>query len=290
MLEASAGTPSSIWTSLGASPASETKTRRFFREAASTGDGVKRYRIASITADGIVVPTGPEMRDEELRQCVVQQDFVQGRLDIVLARWRAEPWIPVGSIEVAVVAEALAVDGDEGATVYINRLGQTRPIDAATLLAHLRWRQGRFAEAADLFEKAFVAYRSDPWPLITLMNRTFVIVADIAGRDKALAARLDDALSQPFSLSLFDEERQQTRFKVATYLDQSKIEDALVGLEPNVPWRRALLERRVKVYEATGNRRAALARRELALFLKHEATGQAYSLESTGEGSIANEP
>jgi hypothetical protein len=123
-----------------------------------------------------------------------------------------------------------------------------------------------------------------------LMNRTFVIVADIAGRDKALAARLDDALSQPFSLSLFDEERQQTRFKVATYLDQTKIEDALVGLEPNVPWRRALLERRVKVYEATGNRRAALARRELALFLKHEATGQAYSLESTGEGSIANEP
>jgi spermidine synthase len=251
---------------------------------------VKRSRIASITADGIVVPTGPEMRDEELRQCVVQQDFVQGRLDIVLARWRAEPWIPMGPIEVAVVAEALAVDGDEGATVYINRLGQTRPIDAATLLAHLRWRQGRFAEAADLFEKAFVAYRSDPWPLITLMNRTFVIVADIAGRDKALAARLEGALSQPFSLLLFDEERQQTRFKVAGYLDQSKLEDAIVALEPNVPWRRALLERRAKLYEATGNRRAALARRELALFLKHDATGQAFSLESAGEGSTTNEP
>jgi spermidine synthase/MFS family permease len=253
-------------------------------------DAVKRSRIASITSDGIVAPTDPDMRGEELRQCAVQQDFMQGRLDIVLARWRAEPWIPVGSIEVAVVAEALAVDGDEGATVYINRLGETRPIDAATLLAHLRWRQGRFAEAADLFEKAFVAYRSNPWPLITLMNRTFLIAADIAGRDKALAARLEDALSQPFSLLLFDEERQETRFKVATYLDRSKLEDALLGLEPNVPWRRALLERRAKLYEATGNRRAALARRELALFLKRDATGQAFSLESTGEGSTTNEP
>src|SRR5712691_144833 len=129
----------------------------------------------------------------------------------------------------------------------------------------------------------------DPCPMISIMNRTFLLVADIAGRDKALAARLEQSLSQPFCLALFDDEREQTRFKVATYLDQSKLEDALVALEPNVPWRRALLERRAKLYQSTGNRRATLARRELQLFLKHEPTGQAFSLESTAEGPEANE-
>ncbi|HEY6930201.1 MAG TPA: fused MFS/spermidine synthase [Thermoanaerobaculia bacterium] len=253
-------------------------------------DGVRRARIASITADGIVVPPSPEMRGEELRQSIVQQDYLQGRLDLVLPRWRAEPWIPVGPVEVSVVAEALAVDGDEGASIYIARLAATRPVDAATLLAHLRWRQGRFAEAADLLEKAYVRYRTDAWPSITLMNRTFILAADIAGKDKALANRLEKALSQPFAVSMFEEERQQTRFKVATYLDSSRLEDAIADLEPNVPWKRAFLERRVKLYDSTGNRRAASARQDLARFLRHDATGQAFSLESSGEAASAIEP
>jgi spermidine synthase len=252
-------------------------------------DAVKRWRVSSITGDDLVLRTSPEMKGEELRQCMVQQDFLEGRLDVVLARWRAQPWQPVGAVELAVVAEALAVEGDESATVYINQLRETRPIEAAALLAHLRWRQGRFAEATDLFEKAFGRYRTDPWPMFSVMNRTFIVVADIAARDKALAARLERALSQPFCLTLFDDEREQTRFKVATYLDQSRLEDALLPLEPNVPWKRGLLERRVKLYESTRNRRAALARRELQLFLKHDATGQAFSLESTAEGPVATE-
>jgi spermidine synthase len=253
-------------------------------------DNVRRSRIASITADGTVVPTSPEMRGEELRQCVVQQDYLQGRLDLVLSRWRVEPWIPVGPVEVSVVAEALAVDGDEGASSYIARLAATRPVDAATLLAHLRWRQGRFAEAADLLEKAYVRYRTDAWPSITLMNRTFILAADLASKDKTLASRLDKALSQPFAVSMFEEERQQTRFKVATYLDSSRLEDAIADLEPNVPWRRPFLERRVKLYESTGNRRAANARKDLARFMKHDATGQAFSIESPGEAASAVEP
>ena len=41
-------------------------------------------------------------------------------------------------------------------------------------------------------------------------------------------------------------------------------------MEPNVPWRRPILERRAQAYAATGNSLAPLARRELAKFMEKE--------------------
>ena len=144
-------------------------------------------------------------------------------------------------------------------------------MEAAVLLGELRWRQGRLEEATGQFERAFALYRENPWPLLSVMERSFAIVADIAGRDRALAARLERALASPFVLLILNEERLQTRYKVATYLDLPVLEEAILALEPNVPWRKALLERRVRVYESTGNPRAPLARRELERFLRNES-------------------
>ena len=50
----------------------------------------------------------------------------------------------------------------------------------------------------------------------------------------------------------------------------SALEDAIGALEPHVPWRKALLERRARLYESAGSPRAPLARRELELFVKNE--------------------
>jgi spermidine synthase len=235
---------------------------------------VQRLRVSTITADGVVPTPRSELAGEELRQTLVQKSFLEGHPDLVLERWRAAPWEPVGSVELAVVSQALADAGDESATVYIDRLRETRPIEAQAFLGQLRWRQKRLAEAADLYDKAFSAYRENPWPLLPVMNKTFLVVADIAGRERALAARLDKALASPFAVWLLNEERLQTRYKLATYLDQSKLEEAITALEPHVPWRRGFLDRRAKIYEATRNPRAAVARSELAEFLKHD-TGKA---------------
>ena len=40
---------------------------------------------------------------------------------------------------------------------------------------------------------------------------------------------MNAALAQPFSVLLLNEERLQTRYKVATYLDESKLEDAIAA-------------------------------------------------------------
>ena len=241
-----------------------------FRRGAVDRDLVRRLAVSTTTADGVVFESAGGS-GEELHQSVVQKSFLEGRPDLVLAEWRRQPWEPVGSVELAVVAQALADAGDEAAVTYIERLSETRPVDGTVLLAQLRWRQGRLAEATELFEKAFTRYREDPWPFLSVMNKTFLTVADIAGRDPALADRLEKALAQPFTVLLLNEERLQTRYKVATYLDRLRLEDAIVALEPHMPWRKGLLERRAKVYESTRNPRADLARREAALYLKLDA-------------------
>jgi len=232
---------------------------------------VRRLRISTITANGVVGQARSGMTPEELLQSETQKDFLEGHLEKVLDLWRERPWEPVGSVELAVVSQALADAGDEAAVRYIGRLGGEQPVEAGILLGQLRWRQGRFAEATDLFEKAYARYREDPWPLLSVMNRSFTIAADLAGRDRRYAERLDSALAQPFAVLLLNEERLQTRYKVATYLDQSKLEDAVAALEPHMPWRKGLLSRRARLYESTRNPRAALARRELDEFLKHES-------------------
>ena len=268
---ASGENPCSIWTPRASWPGSGARTGRRSRGAAWTGSGSSACGSRRLTAQGVTPRIGPDVKGEELRQSLAQKNFLEFHPDAVLAGWREAPWEPLGSVELAVVSDALADGGDESAAVYIERLRETRPVEAAILLAQLRWRQGRFAEATDLFEKAFALYREDPWPLFSVMNRSFTTIADIAGRDRALAARLEKALAQPFALLILNEERLQTRYKVATYLDSSVLEEAIIALEPHVPWRKALLERRARLYESAGNPRAPLARREFDLFLKNES-------------------
>ena len=52
--------------------------------------------------------------------------------------------------------------------------------------------------------------------------------------------------------------------------DATRYARAVEEMEPNVPWRRPILERRARAYEATGNPRAGLAGRELDRFMGKE--------------------
>ena len=56
------------------------------------------------------------------------------------------------------------------------------------------------------------------------------------------------------------------RLYVGHYLGTARAAEALEPLEPHFPWRRDLLEDRVKIYEEIKNPRAPLARKELELF------------------------
>ena len=231
---------------------------------------VNRCRVAAATSQGRPPTATAGMTVEELRQALAQKSFVEGRPEAVLTNWRAGPWEPRGSIEEIVLAEALAQGGEELAVDYIERVRQRRGVEADVLLARLRWRQGRLEEAVQALERAFQAYREDPWPLAVLVRNSFSVVLDIASRDAALAGRLEESLAHPFSLFLLDEERHLIRLEVASRLDASRYARAVEEMEPDVPWRRPILERRAQAYTATGNSRAPVARREFAKFMEKE--------------------
>jgi hypothetical protein len=104
-----------------------------------------------------------------------------------------------------------------------------------------------------------------------VVKNAFPIVLDLASKDAGLAARLDDALAQPFAVAVLDDERRLVRLEVAGYLDLPRYVAALAELEPNVPWRGSVLERRARAYDATGNPLARAAHRDLAEYLETES-------------------
>jgi spermidine synthase len=231
---------------------------------------VDRWRVTAATSDGAMPAAVPGLATEALRQVLAQKSFLEGEPEVVLANWRDRPWEVVGSVEEFVLAEALAQGGEERAAALIERLRGFHPVEAELLIGRLRWRQGRLEEAVGAFERAFVAYRRDPWPLLQAVRNAFPIVADIASKDTRLAVRLWDVLAQPFAAALLEDERRLVRLEVASRADAARYAEAVQEMEPNVPWRRRVLELRARAYEATGNTRAALARRELEEFIEKE--------------------
>jgi spermidine synthase len=232
---------------------------------------VNRWRATSATAAGTTPSVRPGLSVEELRSTLAQRSFQEGRPEAVLANWRAQPWEPQGSVEEVVLAEALAQGAEEAATLLATRLEGPHFVEAEIVRARLRWRQGRAPEAVEHLERAFARCRQDPWALPAVIKNAFPIVLDVASRDAGLAARLDGALAQPFAVAVLDDERRLVRLEVAGYLDLPRYAAALSELEPNVPWRGSVLERRARAYDATGSPLARAAHRDLAEYLETES-------------------
>jgi hypothetical protein len=232
---------------------------------------VNRWRATSATAAGSTPSVRPGLSVEDLRSILAQRSFQEGRPEAVLTNWRAQPWEPQGSVEEVVLAEALAQGAEEASTLLAARLSGPHFVEAEIVLARLRWRQGRAPEAVDHLERAFARCREDPWAMPAVIKNAFPIVLDLGSKDPAMAARLDAALAQPFAVAVLDDERRLVRLEVAGYLDLPRYAAALAELEPNVPWRGSVLERRARAYDAAGNPLARAARADLAEFLESES-------------------
>jgi hypothetical protein len=96
--------------------------------------------------------------------------WLAGDFKGALVHFQKQPEPPADSMEQAVVAESLADAGDETARPLAEALRKVSAIEADVILARLALRQNKPAEATELLERAFVAYRKDPWPLPLLMT------------------------------------------------------------------------------------------------------------------------
>src|SRR5262249_52335332 len=130
--------------------------------------------------------------------------------------------------------------------------------------------QGSLPEAVQELDATFQRYRQDPWPLPFVMKRSLAVAADIAHREPGLAPRLYDALLQPFSLRLLEDERPARPLEGSWTSGAEKYPEALAPTEPNVPWERQLLSRRAQAYEQIRHPLAPRARQELEQFQARE--------------------
>jgi len=236
-------------------------------------DRVDDGRITFRTSEAESGPPPPNLRPAQRARAAAQAQYLAGQWASVVEIWQAQGREPTDPTELAVVAEAMAEQGDEGALRYAEALRELEPAEADAIAARLLARQGKLGDAMSALEAAFARHRTDPWPMPVIMRHAVELAADLATRDAALAARAYAALRQPFAGDLQQEMRTDAMLVAAGQLPlETACVEALSGLEPHVPWRLSVLSWRSRCYEAHKPIWAARAARDVDQYLRGEAT------------------
>jgi spermidine synthase/MFS family permease len=241
--------------------------------------------VVSLFATSRIAPTvEPQLPLDERPRARAKTDWILERYSQVANFYRHNS-IPNPEIfELRIAAESLAREGDAAALPFIEAHRAQSPIEADALLGRLRATQGRVAEASAALERAFIAYRTNPWPDRKLMEDSLTLAVQLAQADSSGMAgnRYFEILGEPFVLSLQDEARRMARFRIARVLEGQYFGEltrqTVVDYEPNVPWTGEFLYARYQSYEATGDPRTAQARRDALAFAEN-------SLRSFGFGT-----
>src|SRR6185436_2179159 len=98
-------------------------------------------------------------------------------------------------------------------------------------------KQGKRDLAAWLLEHAFAAYQRDPWPSTMVMHRALDLAVSLAENDPPFAARMHEALREPFSVRVLDSTRLLTALYAACQTnDHARCAEAWRPIEPWTPW------------------------------------------------------
>ncbi|HEX7136808.1 MAG TPA: hypothetical protein VF219_03140 [Vicinamibacterales bacterium] len=237
---------------------------------------IERRRMSLGLPDNSLIDVSNSLPFNLRLRGAAQNAYVHAEYERSWELWQAVRNVETPLEEIA-VAEALANRGDEKAWPYIESLHRVAPIEAAAILARLRWRQGRASEAVDALTYAFGEYRANPWPLPTAIRRALTIVVEMADAPSArpFLPRLVDALSEPFAIHLFDDYRRSAQLLLADRLSGesgcSSVEMSLItAYEPNVPWQRDFLRKRAICYRQYRDARAECAEKEWRTFEANE--------------------
>lgn len=207
-------------------------------------------------------------------------DYQNGDFAAAVSAWRSQPRAAQSPVELALLAEGLAAQGDDAGLPWLEALRALAPAEADAILGRLRLQQGRLDEAEQALAAALLRHRSDPWPRPEVLLRALNDARDLAFREPRRAAALFELLASPFAAFAIDEERRVAAFEIATGVGMvPQCAQASAAFEPWVIWRREFLERRLACYEAAGDPRLPRARADLTAF--RSAEPEPLSLPST---------
>jgi hypothetical protein len=113
----------------------------------------------------------------------------------------------------------------------------------------------------------FLGYRSDPWPIQRIFIQALRAAREIASDDPDNGRRLFDAIREPFTLDLLDDERRSALVALAFAVDLERLcVEAFRQFEPYPSWNETFLAQRVECYRKTGSPLLAAAERDLGDF------------------------
>jgi hypothetical protein len=168
-------------------------------------------------------------------------------------------------------ADLEADAGSDAALPLIEQLRGYQPAEADIILATLRLRQSRFEESTAALEAAYVRLRDDPWPIAVYKRRALSLATLVTDRHPAAAARLFEALRQPFAVQALTDLRLLTMTELSQRSDFAGTCRVPIGaLEPHVPWTGTFLIARRDCYQATSDPRLATATREVLDYFVRE--------------------
>jgi spermidine synthase len=198
-------------------------------------------------------------------------NFLAGRLPEVVRAWAAVGREPESPTEIAIIAEALADMADEKAAEYIERLSATSPTEASAILGRLRFRQGKYVEAAQILDESFRSYQTDPWAWPILMTHALETANHLMARDATAQKLLRTSLDKPFAVMMLEESRREILLKLAVGKDpDASCAQALATYEPYTLWQQPLLTWRARCYEMLHHADAARAAQERDEFDRNE--------------------
>jgi hypothetical protein len=202
--------------------------------------------------------------------------YLAGDLNNALSYWRAQTQEPQTLPELMMLAECLAAQANNNALPYIDKLGESLPLDAEAIRAEFFWADRRGTEATESFGRFFQGLRGNPWPGHDLIKRSLARARTIGGADPSKEASrfLYQEMRIPFCAFNNESDRLAALLATGIYIDGSTPGDytlhALEAFEPYVLWERKFLQIRDACYGATKNARAEQARRDLNEFMRHE--------------------
>lgn len=198
---------------------------------------VAEDRAAQVAGDG-ADPAVPEhlTPEAEVRvQALI--NYAAGNIDGATTKWAFQEQAPVGPVETTLVAEGLAWKGDDAVLPLLERHARDFPIEADVIRARYEYVKGRRAEAISLLERAFLAYRTDPWPSTILMGRALDLAREIGQSAPKDAERLFRAVELPFSVLVLESSRRTLRVDLAEVLpEENACIAAFAAMEPHPPW------------------------------------------------------
>ncbi len=196
----------------------------------------------------------------------IYSSFLKQDYQTILNIWQSGNWHPEYPLELAIIGEATAEAADKRAMKWVEQLSEFRPVEANVILGRYFWRKGEVEQAYTVMEAAFLEYRQNPWPHATVMHHALDLVADMALNHADVGARFYELLSVPFSVYNLEDRRLFTLLTLSSTMDCEHAAEVLGLMEPNVPFKKKVLEYRQRCYEETGSPHLKQARLDLEEF------------------------